>query len=68
MDKETMKEEYEKLSKEYSKMKEIYNEVSFIPFKSKETKAKHKELGERMYETNLKQITLLQKMQGINIE
>lgn len=63
-----MKEEYEKLVKEYNAMKEIYDQVKWISFKKPETKEKLKSLGEKMYKVNLKQITLLQKMQGINIE
>lgn len=67
MDKRAMKEEYELLTKEYRKMKEIYDQISWIVFKKPETKEQFKKLGVKMYQTNLKQITLLQKMQGLNI-
>lgn len=64
---EELKLEYEQLSAKYKDLKTIYKGIEDITFKNKETRKKQKILGQQMYAMNLKIITLLQKMSGINL-
>lgn len=67
MDIAELKKEHEELGIYYDQLKSLYKEIDEVIFKDSKTKAKQKKLGQEMYKINLKQITLLQKISGINI-
>lgn len=64
-----LKEELKELRKEYAEMKEIYDNINKIPFwkKTREVKEKQKILGRKMYMHNLKQITVMNRLAGLNV-
>ena len=62
-----LKQEYDELSSQYKELKTIYKGFDEIVFKDQETRKKQKALGTNMYAMNLKIITLLHRMSGINL-